>query len=200
LFLRISRFITEDGVEIQKDIVKDAVHSFNKVADDVYKILPNERIRHGRIVTVAPLIHERLAKEIERNKGELSCTKDTKRAWNAMLNFVRYYDGDELEQVTWEKYRDEYNLPEGGDVYIPGGYDQILKHLMKSIPKKSLMLQKEVIEILWNNRDDKSIKIKTRDESTFEADHVIVTSSIGYLKRHHETCSNRNFLNQKLMY
>jgi monoamine oxidase len=179
-----SRFLREDGVEISREIIKEAFHIFNRVLDEVYRTIIYERLKHGRIITFAPLIFESLEKELQNIKADDSYINDMQKALKAMTNHCRFHEGDELERITWEKHEQEYNIPEGGDVHIPGGYAQIINHLMKLIPKKSLMLKKEVVEIL---RSDEIIEIKTRDGSTFEADHVIVTSSIGYLKKHHET-------------
>jgi monoamine oxidase len=124
---------------------------------------------------------------LQNVKADGSYIQDMQKALKAMINFRRCYEGDELDRITWEKPEEEYNITEGGEVHIPGGYCQILNHIMKLIPKKSLMLKKEVVEILWNSE---ITEIKTRDGSTFKADHVIVTSSIGYLKKHHETLFN----------
>ncbi|XP_053389187.1 spermine oxidase-like [Mercenaria mercenaria] len=182
-----ARFMREDGTEIRREIVKEAVHIYNKVMDDVYRTLPRERIKNSRIVTMAPLIYECLDKEVKKLEQNEDYIEDMKRVLNAMLNYSRFHEGEELEKVTWEKDIEEYNVPDGGDVHIPGGYVQILNHLMKTVPKESLILQTEVVNINWENCENEQLKIKTKNGTTFTADHVIVTSSIGYLKKHCET-------------
>ena len=176
----------EDGVEINRDIIKEAVHIFDNVVNDVFNTIINERLKHNRIITIAPLVFEYLNNKLQKVNADDKYKKDMERVWNAILNFWRFHDGDELDRVTWENGREEYNMPGGGEVHIPGGYNQIINHLMKSIPKESVMLHKEVVGIIWDNGKNKPIDIETKDGSTYKADHVIVTSSIGYLQKHHE--------------
>lgn len=175
----------EDGSEIDRKIVKEAVHLFDTVLDDVYRRLPKERINNRRIVTIAPLIYECLNFKLDSMDKEESYIDDMKRAINAMLNFARFHEGDELEKVTWEKNLEEYNTPPGGNVHIPGGYIQILDHLMKAIPREALILRCEVVKVNWGCQRGDWIEIETKDGKRFTADHVILTCSIGYLKKHY---------------
>lgn len=187
----------EDGNEIDRAIVKEAIHIHNHVSDEVFTSLPCERINSGKIITVAPLIYDLLEREICQINEDDEYKKDLRRAFNAILNHDRFHEGDELEKVTWEKNMDEYNIPPGGDVHIPRGYVQILNYLIKPIAKTSLKLCCEVVKINWRRGENKSVLVENKNGSKYEADHVIVTCSIGYLKKHHAMLFNPNLPEQK---
>lgn len=177
----------EDGTEIDRNLIREAINIHRSVVDEVFKEMPRQRITSGKIITVAPLIYDRLEEEVDKLDRDIEYKKDLRRALNALLNLNRFHEGDELERVTWEKEQSEYNIPPGGDVHIPGGYLQILEHLMKIVPKESLKLNTEVVSINWASKNGLEVEVIVKDGSKFKANHVIVTCSLGYLKKHHES-------------
>ena len=76
-------------------------------------------------------------------------------------------------------YRD---LP-GGDVKIPGGYINVFRSLHERV-KDRLEYGKEVVRI---QRGQEGVTVKCKDQSQYRAKTVIITVSLGYLKKHHET-------------
>ena len=80
-------------------------------------------------------------------------------------------------------YGSFWDIP-GGDMKIPGGYQNVFRGLYEEIENK-VLLNKEVVEINHVNGD--KIVVKCRDGSEFRADSVIVTIPLGYLKKHHKT-------------
>ncbi|RZC35118.1 Amino oxidase and/or NAD binding 8 domain containing protein [Asbolus verrucosus] len=68
------------------------------------------------------------------------------------------------------------------------GYKTALEVLMKKFPDPSkrlpltVLFNKEVVKVLWND----SAEVVCSDKTSFEADHVIFTPSIGVLKQNHE--------------
>ncbi|XP_018567631.1 spermine oxidase-like isoform X1 [Anoplophora glabripennis] len=77
------------------------------------------------------------------------------------------------------------------------GYRTILDVLMKKIPDATkqlplddkIFLNKEVSKITWDNNTTNfnGVTVNCSDGSTFNADHVIVTTSLGVLKKFHES-------------
>ncbi|KAJ8980365.1 hypothetical protein NQ317_019006 [Molorchus minor] len=85
---------------------------------------------------------------------------------------------------------------EGKDLHWDGrGYKTILEVMMQkfSDPTKGLpiedriLLNREVRKISWNHSDSTIVTIQTTDNSSFEAEHVIFTPSLGVLKHDHGT-------------
>ncbi|XP_054765870.2 peroxisomal N(1)-acetyl-spermine/spermidine oxidase-like [Lytechinus pictus] len=82
-----------------------------------------------------------------------------------------------------------------GNVTFADGYNQFVETFLKNIPTESLVYNKPVEQITWRNvRNDehegKSMTITCKDGDQFEADYVIVTTSLGYLKEHAVTMFN----------
>ena len=67
-------------------------------------------------------------------------------------------------------------------------YGTLVGKLMEGLPKDTISYDQEVVNI---NTENDPILIKCRNGDQFEADHVIVTTSLGVLKRR---CLNENLL------
>ncbi len=53
--------------------------------------------------------------------------------------------------------------------------------------EEKILLKKEVVNIEWLNTAEEVIKIKCSDNTSFDANHVILTTSLGVLKHSHKT-------------
>ncbi|XP_030628392.1 peroxisomal N(1)-acetyl-spermine/spermidine oxidase [Chanos chanos] len=88
-----------------------------------------------------------------------------------------------------------YKTLPGLDCTFPQGYDGLIEHMMKELPKDIVSYNKPVKCIHWNGSYDGSsagkttcpVVVECEDGETFPADHVIITISLGYLKKHHQT-------------
>lgn len=75
------------------------------------------------------------------------------------------------------------------------GFRTAFDFITKKLPDPSqdlhieniLQLRKEVSEIDYTNADNGVIKVRCTDGSVYDADHVIVTVSLGVLKAQHQT-------------
>jgi len=124
--------------------------------------------------------------ETERAKLETddrNLKRDIELIHNALLNCIRFQEGDDIDKVVWEYGIESCIIPDW-DLHIPGGFQQVLDYLIRKIPQTDVYLNTEVTKITYRGR---SVRVDTRDGRVFPADHVIVTCSIGFLRRHHET-------------
>jgi spermine oxidase len=71
----------------------------------------------------------------------------------------------------------------GGDVVIPGGYQSVFAPLHAAVEDR-IRYGKEVSRI-EHGPDLVRNLVRCRDGAELAADHVVVTVSLGYLKRHH---------------
>ncbi|MCO5559562.1 hypothetical protein L7F22_013163 [Adiantum nelumboides] len=79
----------------------------------------------------------------------------------------------------------EYEEFPGVHMTIPGGYTSVLQEMASSLPSGTLQLKKKVNKVYWNHFHPSSaspVVICCEDGSVIEADHVIVTVSLGFLK------------------
>ncbi|CAO1433033.1 unnamed protein product [Diamesa serratosioi] len=76
------------------------------------------------------------------------------------------------------------------------GYVTVFDYITKKLPDplkevkvmNKIQMNKSVTNIKWNPElDGDKIKIRCSDDTTYEADHVICTASLGVLKKHHQT-------------
>ncbi|XP_030841839.1 peroxisomal N(1)-acetyl-spermine/spermidine oxidase [Strongylocentrotus purpuratus] len=79
-----------------------------------------------------------------------------------------------------------------GNVTFADGYNQFVETFLKNIPPESLVFSKPVQQVAWNhvkedNSKGKPITITCTDGDKFEADYVINTTSLGYLKENART-------------
>ncbi|KAG9275346.1 peroxisomal N(1)-acetyl-spermine/spermidine oxidase [Astyanax mexicanus] len=88
-----------------------------------------------------------------------------------------------------------YKTLPGLDCTFPGGYEGLIKHMMNELPKDTVLYNKPVKCIHWNNTYKQSsqkgrtcpVTVECISGETFDADHVIVTIPLGYLKKHQHT-------------
>ena len=167
-----ARFLKEDGTELDRRIVSQVWGEFQDIYDRSYKH-PKANIE----LSLLPDIDNALLAVDEKYR------EDAKRVFDVMLNYVRFHEGDELSKLSMQESM--HNLP-GGDLHIPGGYKQILDDLRKDIPGSAINFNSEVVNIKWTRpgSDCDLVKLTTKDGRIFEANHVIVTCSLGYLKKH----------------
>lgn len=74
------------------------------------------------------------------------------------------------------------------------GYKTVLEVLMKKFPNPSeqlpidetVLLNKEVVRVFWNSSSHEPVTVVCSDHTSYIADHVIFTPSIGVLKERNE--------------
>ncbi|WAQ96432.1 PAOX-like protein [Mya arenaria] len=182
-----SRFLREDGTEIERVTVVKAYYIYKHVEEELYNIV-FETTPSGSDRTFLPLtqFRQRLKEERENLVGTTSQSdlNDIKLVHNALENYLRFHEGDELDRVAWELGASSWVVPEGGDVHIPGGYRQVLDYIIRNIPAEAIRFNSEVERVSYS-RDGAKVRVQTGDGHVIKADHVIVTCSLGYLKKHH---------------
>lgn len=88
----------------------------------------------------------------------------------------------------------EYRMFPGDEITIPRGYMTIIEALASVLPPGLIQLGRKVVKIEWNpnghqwvgsesdHTRGKPVKLHFSDDSIMEADHVIITVSLGVLK------------------
>ena len=116
-----------------------------------------------------------------------------------MLNEAVISGCDDLSQVALSEVGCFQELP-GVHYVIPPGFEAVPKLLLQNIPKASVMLNHAVTQVTWhtshnsannaNNANNKyPVCVECTNGKKFYADHVLVTTSLGCLKK----CSGRMF-------
>nr|XP_039255563.1 spermine oxidase-like [Styela clava]XP_039255564.1 spermine oxidase-like [Styela clava] len=99
--------------------------------------------------------------------------------------------------LAWYQY-EEYG---DNDVKVLDGYMSLPKKLSKSIPKSAIKLNSKVKSIQWNKENKNGVAIKYLNQfnktEVIHADMVLVTVSIGCLKKYHKTLFDPNLPKEK---
>lgn len=81
-----------------------------------------------------------------------------------------------------------YKTLPGLDCTFPKGYDGLIKNLLLELPPDTVIYNCPVHCIEWNNTEAQTpVKVQCEGGKRMTADHVIVTVSLGYLKKHHSS-------------
>ncbi|XP_030011399.1 peroxisomal N(1)-acetyl-spermine/spermidine oxidase [Sphaeramia orbicularis] len=81
-----------------------------------------------------------------------------------------------------------YKTLPGLDCTFPKGYEGLIKNLMSELPSGLVTYNRPVRCVHWNNEEKQTpVIVECDNGERTAADHVIVTVSLGYLKKHHST-------------
>lgn len=166
-------YLKEDGTEVDRNIVAKAWAIFRKVYLDAYR---NEKTNLEAYML--PTVEKILSSTDPEIRHDMGCV------FQSMINYVRLHEGNELYNVAFKDIVPDVG---GGDMHIPGGYKQVLDYIRRNIPESAILFNTEVVTIKWNSNERGTVQLTTRDGRTFEANHVIVTCAIGYLKAYKES-------------
>ncbi|KAF3708278.1 Peroxisomal N(1)-acetyl-spermine/spermidine oxidase [Channa argus] len=103
---------------------------------------------------------------------------------------------DELGLGAYGLYK---TLP-GLDCTFPSGYESLIKKLLSELPNGLVAYNRPVCCVRWNNSEQREnpVTVECDDGERINADHVIVTVPLGYLKKHHSTLFHPPLPLQKL--
>ncbi|KAJ7394385.1 hypothetical protein OS493_000194 [Desmophyllum pertusum] len=129
-----------------------------------------------------------------------SCTSDTAATKKLKVNLFSFLEEREcnssgcnsLHDLNLEDFGEYVDLDGSNFCPIPGGYDRISKALAAGLNRDCVHFEHEVTQINWLASSESDapksrypVKIICGNGKTFDADHVIVTVSLGILKEQH---------------
>ena len=79
------------------------------------------------------------------------------------------------------------------------GYIKIIEYLKSKLSDDMFKLNEPVVEINWSDIDNQIIKITTGNGQVYEANKVISTIPLGFLKAHHKTLFKPNLPEDKVL-
>ena len=88
---------------------------------------------------------------------------------------------EDIQSLSMKAYSDWTDFDEGKLIKLKGGWQNVVNKLAEMVGSKSLILNNPVQQIDYSGT---SITVKLADKTVIDCDHVILTQSIGCLKRH----------------
>lgn len=100
---------------------------------------------------------------------------------------------DDLDNVNLDSYGEYWEFP-GMHLPIPRGYSSVVQELVNRLPEGSIVYNAKIESIAWGSEVEgsgSSVLLKGPDIN-FEADHVILTVSLGVLKSVIKNCKRND--------
>ena len=148
-----------------------------------------KEVKGGSGMTVGDYLNQGFQSYLE------SCTSDTSDIKALKQNLISFFqerecnstDSDSLSDLNLEEFG-EYVYLDGSDFCpVPSGYDNIVKALQAQLIN-CVHVNHEVTQIKWTACDDSDtlnghhpVKVVCSNGNSFEADHVILTVSLGVI-------------------
>ena len=187
---------TEDGRQVPKQLTDQVWDVFCKVEDDLQRY--NISSTDEKIT-----LQEHMEKVLKSQllKFQKSVQMDVRAIFNCMLNYMGFHNGDELNKISL-KYCGCFQDITDENIKFPRGFGGVVDVISSEIPDSWLRLEHTVEEIKYGSKTPEagiSIRCRVGDRvQIFPADHVIVTCSLGCLKKHHSTLFSPNLPKYKI--
>ncbi|CAA0814269.1 Probable polyamine oxidase 5 [Striga hermonthica] len=129
-----------------------------------------------------------ITKDQKDTAGDLSRRSLEEGVFRLLENMQRSYSAsDDLGALDFNAER-VYRMLPGEEITIAGGYSGVIEFLARALPAGTIQLNMKVDKIEWQLGDEDSrecgpVKLHFSNGSVLTADHVIVTVSLGVLKR-----------------
>lgn len=202
----VAYFLTNCG----KRIPKDAVEEFSDLYNEVYD-LTQEFFQSGKPVddesqnSVGVFTRDLVRKRIKADREDSENIKKLKLAMLQQYLKVESCESSchSMDDVSLSEFGEWSEIP-GAHHVIPSGFMKIVEILARDIPESIIQLRKPVKCIHWNRSVSKEIEtvadhnsdhpnqegypvfVECEDCEFIPADHVILTVSLGVLKKFHE--------------
>lgn len=189
-------FCTEKGEKLDNEIVKKAISHLNMIKQT---ISDDKFIKTNSVSKVS-------AGEIFKNQFEkyvsqqTDCVINQQLFWAIFDWYMRFEIIDnacgDLNNLSLKAYTEWFDCDGVSLVNLKSGYQSLIDYFLNELPQHFFQLNKPIenIEIKVPNV---ILKIKNRDTIVI-AQHVIVTSSLGYLKKNYQTFFTPNLPENKV--
>lgn len=214
----VAHYLTNAGRRIPKDLVEE----FSDIYNEVYE-LTQEFFQRGKPVgaesqnSVGIFTRDVVRQRIRVDPDDSETTKKLKLAMLQQYLKVESCESSSpsMDEVSLSEFGEWTEIP-GAHHVIPSGFIKIVELLARDIPKRVLQLQKPIRCVHWNqsvrneiaeSEDHNSdhwgqgypVYVECEDCEFIPADHVIITVSLGILKKSHKALFNPGLPEDKVM-
>lgn len=193
------RKVPEKVVEILEDKVEEILDGLEECfdTDDWSQFERVEKVVHQPTGVKVPAVdlHDLIVAETEpliQQEEHLLKSHDTAAILEGIIAYEGITEGckglrgiDPVSLGSWQYLDDDIDF-----VFKVNPYLKVVNSLASKLSPGVIMVDKEVCSIVWNTDSALPITIQCTDGSTYQADHVIYTCSLGVLKH---ACSTGSF-------
>ncbi|KAG7458594.1 hypothetical protein MATL_G00222110 [Megalops atlanticus] len=205
----VAHYQTNSGKRIPKDLVEE----FSDLYNEVYE-LTQEFFKNGKPVgaesqnSVGIFTRDVVRKKIMLDPDDSESTKRLKLSMLQQYLKVESCESSSpsMDEVSLSEFGEWTEIP-GAHHVIPGGFIKVVELLARAVPARVVRLGRPVRRVHWNrsarqgetpdagdhNEDRRAappghpVRVECEDGELVPADHVIVTASLGVLKKSHES-------------
>ncbi|XP_033756400.1 spermine oxidase-like [Pecten maximus] len=176
-------YYTEEGKRLNKELGNKLWEKFLTFEEET-GIYFDQNIQTSS--TIADFFRERLDAYIAQFPPEDGV--ELRLMANTMLNYLGFHIGDNLNLMSLQ-YDGSYEDIPGGDVKIPRGFSEVVKTFTNNFDVDTVKLGTTVTHIDWDQSKQGSGPVKVccsligGEQIIYTCDHLIVTCSLGVLKK-----------------
>ncbi len=137
--------------------------------------------------SILSFLSREFAAACQQHFSDLASTEEREVAVAAlwgMVNYLNFHCGDDAALCSARQYGPYEDLPGPQNLRVPGGMRNIFRGLRDSLGEDGVVTGKKVVSVVAT--DSNAVRVECADGSIYDADVVIVTVSLGYLKNHHK--------------
>ncbi|CAG0891097.1 unnamed protein product [Darwinula stevensoni] len=167
-WVQSDKFLAFDARYIDEDVVGNATRLFAEALEKMDEDNPVPVVRHlNRFLRDA-------------HSDSESDSRDFQLVWNALKNLEQLDVGAELEKASTMEFTSYQELT-GGDMTTAKPMSDIIRYLVSLHFPDMFKLGEPVAKIGWDGGSHRAV-VETEAGKRYDADHVIVTVSLGVLK------------------
>ena len=195
-------------LRIDDQMIEEVWDVFEKLISETEDLPKMKNITKDTKMSVGDYLHQGFQSYLD------SCTSDTATTKKLKTDLFSFFKERECTDMGCNSLYDlnlvffgEYVHLNGSNFCpIPSGYDRIAKALAAELPSGCVHFQHEVTKIYWvsfSKSDEPQsscypVKILCGNGKTFDADHVILTVSLGILKEKHSSMFSPSLPSDKI--
>lgn len=184
----VSNWFSSSGQKLSTEQMDPALQMFNQLVDETYQFKNKKEPLWASVGHFIRSEARRRAAESWKDKDEttrrlLLCAISATLKGECCSSAT--HTMDDIDLVGFCMYKSLSGL----DCTLPGGYGGLIKSLMSELPPDLVTYNRPVRCVHWNSAESTAdtVTVECDDGETIEADHVILTVPLGYLKKHHST-------------
>lgn len=184
-------FTKSNGKIVDLECSQRAIRAFFEVEKAAFMLFFQNSPAIGTDANLGDYFKDELSRKVSE-EFRLEEQHDVKCVFNSLINYLKFHVSDQLEKLSLKQYGTFQEIP-GDDVIIPGGFQSLLETVVKDLPTDTIRFNQHVLKINWSDsnrsmgKQESPVRLICQDGTSWQADHAIVTVSIGYLKKHHKT-------------
>ena len=188
------KFYFQDGSTVAEEVVKETCLVFDDISSEAERFAREKVPLADSSLAIGEFAQQLFEDHLTTGADSDRVRHQKEALFQWRMSMEKTENGcpglHDLSLYSWGEYM-EFDGSE--EVELKRGYQPIIDVLLEDTPKDAFVLNTKVERILWSSdsqlslRHSYPIQVETSSGNTFGADYVIVTCSLGFLKKNAAT-------------